>query len=121
MDTACWKVGADRAVNGILRACMILTSCHFGWFSFRWQGWDDPSVVPGREDYGDWKDVTGFGLVGKASFFPHMEDQWQELVDKKSADLDGEKYVYCLRDEDACCVEGDREVKVLSQCAALAL
>lgn len=38
MDTACWKVGADRAVNGILRACMILTSCHLDGFHFDGRG-----------------------------------------------------------------------------------
>jgi hypothetical protein len=53
--------------------------------------------------------VKGFGLAGDVSFFPHMHDQWQSLVEEKTAERSDEEKVYCLTDEDACCVEGKRK------------
>jgi len=77
--------------------------------------------VPGREQYEDWTDLKGFGLVGEASFFPHMGDQWQELVDAKLLERGDKRSVYCLRDDQVCCIEGKkRQIDVISSCAVLA-
>jgi hypothetical protein len=79
------------------------------------QGWDDPSVVPGKEAYEDWTGVKGFGLVGSSSFFPHMGDRWQDLVNEKKSDIATDSEVYCLRDDEICCVDGSsRSISVLS-------
>ena len=73
------------------------------------KGWDDPSIVPGKGTYADWKGVRGFGMVGNASFFPHMEQQWMRLVAEKQKELasPAKDEVICLRDEDVCCVDGE--------------
>merc|ERR1711924_5156 len=42
-----------------------------------WKEWDDPSVVPGKETYGDWADSKGLGAAGRTSLFPHMTEEWQ--------------------------------------------
>ena len=39
-----------------------------------WKGWDNPSVVPGKETYDDWLDCQGFQFVDRTSIFPHMGD-----------------------------------------------
>ena len=66
-----------------------------------WKGWDDPSVVPGKETYDDWLECKGFQFAGTSSFFPHMDDQWEDLVKEKTKSVDG---LYCLREEEVCCV-----------------
>lgn len=66
-------------------------------------------MVPSRQNYADWKEVKGLGLVGDASFFPHMNDQWKALVGEKTGEQRDEGRVYCLRDEDTCCVEGKHQ------------
>ena len=71
-----------------------------------WKGWDDPRVVPGMEDYQDWVDVPGLGLVGNKAFFPHMDDTWNDLVKEKSALLENTS-VCALRDNEACYVDGN--------------
>lgn len=74
-----------------------------------WKGWDDPSIVPGKETYDDWKGIKGFGLAGNSSYFPHMTEQWQELVGEKQKELtkdDDSKVVHCLRDDQVCFVDG---------------
>ena len=91
----------------------MLVSIAYGWSGK--QGWDDPSVVPGMETYEDWKGVKGFALAGDSSYFPHMDDQWQSLVDTKRNDLEGSRNVYCLRDEEVCYVDGTKKsISVLS-------
>ena len=78
------------------------------------QGWDDPSVVPGKETYDDWKGVKGFSLAGDASFFPHMGEQWRPLVEEKRTELAGDN-VFCLRDDEVCYVNGsDKSIAVFS-------
>lgn len=62
------------------------------------------------ETYDDWKGVNGLDLVGGASFFPHMSDEWKDLVDEKQLELGD---VCCLRDEDVCLVTG-RQVSIIS-------
>jgi hypothetical protein len=69
-----------------------------------WKGWDDPSVVPNMESYENWKGVKGLGLVGKYSFFPHMDDQWNDLVQAKLTGLSS--IPICLGDGEVCLVNG---------------
>jgi hypothetical protein len=89
--------------------------------SLQYQGWDDPSVVPGKETYDDWKGVKGFGLVGDSSFFPHMGDQWKELVAEKQNGMPATSKVYCLRDEEVCCVDGrTKSIEIVSSSHTLA-
>jgi len=89
-----------------------------------WKEWDDPSVVPDRTNYEDWKGVAGLDLAGEnISIFPHMGDQWQDIVDVKIGQLEApvppdgatadskdsslsSPEVYCLRDDQVVCVNG---------------
>jgi hypothetical protein len=79
-----------------------------------WKEWDDCSVVPGREGYEDWRDVPGLRLAGPHSFFPHMSEAWQPLVDRRAREMKGSGAgsgrergaVVCLRDQDVCLVDG---------------
>lgn len=68
------------------------------------------------ETYNDWKGIKGLDLVGGASFFPHMSDEWKELTDNKKQELG---QVYCLRDEEVCLVDG-RGVSIVSADTSLA-
>ena len=80
--------------------------------------WDDPSVVPGKETYGDWKDASGLRAVGTASVFPHMADEWTDLADRKTKELleytsasssggtASPPTVFCIRDDQAYAVDG---------------
>jgi hypothetical protein len=94
-----------------------------------WKGWDDPSVVPGKETYQDWihkddadasseqsSNSLGLNLVGGASVFPHMSDDWLDLVQDKKESLPKEDgtLLYCLQEWDACCVEGSAKDVFLS-------
>jgi hypothetical protein len=72
-----------------------------------WKGWDDPRVVTGREDPQAWKGAPGLGLVGSLSFFPHMDDSWEELVSQKKNDI---PCVECLSEEAVLCVRGRDEM-----------
>jgi peptidase E len=74
-----------------------------------WKGWDEPSVVPGRETYNQWMDCKGFGFAGDDSIFPHMNDDWNMLVEEKRNAMTPEETVHCLREEDVCCIIGERE------------
>mmetsp|Transcript_27808 Transcript_27808/g.65347 ORF Transcript_27808/g.65347 Transcript_27808/m.65347 type:complete len:228 (-) Transcript_27808:1792-2475(-) len=81
-----------------------------------WKAWDDPSVVPGKETYGDWTDSRGLGTAGRTSFFPHMTEEWRDLTERKTKELlrDGaaadtgrsDASVFCLRDDQAFAVDG---------------
>ncbi|KAL7532251.1 hypothetical protein ACHAWF_004063 [Thalassiosira exigua] len=75
-----------------------------------WKGWDDPSVVPGKQSYDDWLDCPGFGFVGDRSFFPHMSDDWIDLIKEKSDAQTSELSLSCLREEDAFCVVGGKKL-----------
>lgn len=80
-----------------------------------WKGWDDPSIVPGRETYQDWHNVPGLQLVPEA-YFPHYEAKWSNLVKEKSSELIGraEIDVRCLADDQVCYVNGEtRTVRLL--------
>ena len=67
------------------------------------QGWDDPSIVPGRETYDDWKGQLGLDLAKGASFFPHMNDEFETLVSNKKEELnesiEGDAIVHALEDD----------------------
>lgn len=81
-----------------------------------WKGWDDPSVVEGRETYNDWLDCKGFEFSGNCiSYFPHMSDDWTDLIEEKVKEqgLDKES-LFCLREEDACCVIGSKKLAFLA-------
>lgn len=81
------------SAGAILVGAHMQTAC--------WKGWDDPRVVPDRPTYEDWAEVSGLGLVGAASFFPHMEQLWEALVEEKK--LQG---IVALREEDVMYVDG---------------
>ncbi|GKY99838.1 hypothetical protein MPSEU_000937600 [Mayamaea pseudoterrestris] len=85
------------SAGAILVGARMETAC--------WKGWDDPRVVLGMESYEDWKGTPGLSLVGQYSFFPHMDDQWNELVNDKSASLAPSTPI-CLRDSEVCQVTG---------------
>lgn len=71
-----------------------------------WKGWDNPAVVPERETHEDWAGYRGMGFAGEAAIFPHMDDVWDDLVEEKKQQLGAESTVYCLREWEACCVDG---------------
>jgi len=95
-----------------------------------WKGWDDPTVVPGKEHYEDWKGDYGMNLVVGASIFPHMNQDWESTVEEKwsilgrqeeihgkrldSIESDGaiteeedtRRNLFCLQEGDVCCVDG---------------
>jgi len=79
-----------------------------------WKGWDDPSVVPEKETYEDWLDCTGFEFSGSRSFFPHMSNDWKELVEEKIKSQNLGEGVCCLREEDAYCVIGEKKVSFMA-------
>ena len=76
------------------------------------QEWDDPSVVPGKETYKDWKDTKGLDASGKTSWFPHMTEEWQELTEEKTKTLlesttaSSSSTVICVRDDQAFGIDG---------------
>jgi hypothetical protein len=115
-------------VEGFGTICCLIHFCNL---SLNLKGWDDPSIVAGRETYQDWKHVQGLSLVGCTSFFPHMEDHWQSVVNDRTKELieyldyeneGGSSYdfkllptVCCLSDEQACLVEGEKQsIQVVS-------
>ncbi len=71
-----------------------------------WKGWDDPSVVPNRETYDDWIGTKGFTFSGSVSYFPHMSDDWIEMVHEKVEKQESDKTTCCLREEEVCCITG---------------
>jgi|AntRauTorckE5430_2_1112549.scaffolds.fasta_scaffold00556_2 hypothetical protein len=73
-----------------------------------WKGWDDPTVVPGKESYENWKGDVGLNVAGVASFFPHMSDDWIDLIDRKKGTLPADSDLYSLQEWDACCIEGSQ-------------
>lgn len=70
-----------------------------------WKGWDDPSIVPSKETYEDWQRHPGLSMVGSQCFFPHMNDDWESLVEEKRTGISDA--VVCLGEFDACCVDGN--------------
>ena len=63
-----------------------------------------------RLAFGDWAGYVGLGFAGDAAFFPHMDDVWEELVEEKQQQMGEESAtVYCLREWEACCVDGEAE------------
>ena len=97
--TAATTVYCGKSAGAILAGAKIETAT--------WKGWDDPSVVPGRESYDAWGGVSGLNLLGGSSVFPHMGEQWESLVAEKTVDLDG--HVYCISDSHICLVDGNQQ------------
>jgi hypothetical protein len=81
-----------------------------------WKEWDDPSIVPEKQSYSHWLNCQGMEFVGQHSFFPHMSDAWSETVHERVErhNLVGSNSVYCLREQDACCVMGERQLAFLT-------
>jgi len=103
-------VYCGNSAGAIVMGAFLETAC--------WKGWDDPSIVPGMETYDDWKNVEGLGMVGDMSFFPHMSEEWESLVDEKLKDLTLQ--VSCLGEEDVYCVDGStKQTRVVSAPAAV--
>jgi peptidase E len=89
------------SAGAIIAGASMETAC--------WKGWDNPSVVAGRETYDDWKGVAGLSLVDKTAFFPHhVEAQWSNVVADNGSELKDRTGVAtcCLRDEQVCYVDG---------------
>ena len=75
------------------------------------QEWDDPSVVPGKETYGDWVDTSGLDATGKVSWFPHMTEEWRDMTEQKTKALlestdATQSSVKLIRDDQAYVVDG---------------
>jgi peptidase E len=92
-------VYCGASAGAILTGQSIQTAC--------WKEWDDPRIVPDMETYEAWKDVEGLGLIGDASIFPHMDDEWEDMVNEKEKEIDSE--VYCLTDADVFLVDGSTQ------------
>jgi peptidase E len=98
-------VYCGSSAGAILAGARVETAC--------WKGWDDPRVVADRPQADDWIGAPSLGLVGPHSFFPHMNDSWNDLVAEKQPTLSAQ--AYCLRDEDVLCVRGlDRSCRLTS-------
>ena len=104
--------GPDGAVYCGKSAGAIVAGSHVS--TATWKGWDDPSVVPGKETYDDWLDCNGFGFAGNHSFFPHMSDDWQDVVEENVEAQNLGSNVYCLREENVCCVIGDKKLSFIN-------
>lgn len=96
-------VYCGSSAGAILVGQRVETAC--------WKGWDDPRVVAGREYPEDWEGVPGLGLVGDASFFPHMDECWNDLVESKKQTL---TRVECLNESDVLCVRGPEQSRWLA-------
>ena len=70
------------------------------------QGWDDPSIIEGRDCSSNWIGVRGLDLIGGAAVFPHMSSDYDELLDEQAKSL-GFPLV-CLSDEESCWIEDGR-------------
>lgn len=103
-------VYCGSSAGAIVAGASIETAC--------WKGWDDPTVVPGRNGYKDWKNVTGLRLVGATSIFPHMEDRWADTVRERQEKL--REPVLCLRDDEALCVSGHKQLAYVTKGAQIA-
>ena len=97
-------VYCGSSAGAILVGQYVETAC--------WKGWDDPRIVPGREKREDWNGVPGLGLVGKLSFFPHMDDSWTDLVAEKKKTL---STVECLKEESVLCIRGDEKTLTMME------
>jgi len=80
-----------------------------------WKELDNPSVVPGRETYKDWTDIQGLDITGGDSFFPHMEENWKEMVGHRTNQLYDSgnstqtSSLHCIRNSDAYVVDGQQQ------------
>ncbi len=98
-STTAATVYCGKSAGAILAGAKIETAT--------WKGWDDPSVVPGRESYDAWRGISGLDLLGGASIFPHMTEQWESLVTEKTVGFDS--HVYCISDSQMCLVDGEQQ------------
>ena len=71
-------------------------------------------VRTGKETYDEWLDCKGFEFSGNSSFFPHMSDDWKDTVEENVRSQGLGNSVYCLREEDACCVIGNKKISLVT-------
>lgn len=76
-------------------------------------------MVPSLENYDDWKEIPGLDIAGGNSIFPHMSDDWLDLVEKMRSTLppnqSGVVELHCLQEWEACCIEGSKKDIFISQ------
>lgn len=72
-----------------------------------WKGWDDPSVVPGREKYENWSTIPGLNITGGCSVFPHMNTEWEQLICEKKKSHGHP--VYCISDAEVLLIDGSKK------------
>ena len=91
-------VYCGSSAGAILMGAYMETAC--------WKGWDNPQVVPGREEYEDWEGIPGLDLASGCSFFPHMETTWETLVSEKRNELpkEAEEKLVCLNEDSVFCI-----------------
>mmetsp|Transcript_28093 Transcript_28093/g.39500 ORF Transcript_28093/g.39500 Transcript_28093/m.39500 type:complete len:408 (+) Transcript_28093:129-1352(+) len=95
-----WAVYCGKSAGAIIAGSKVETAT--------WKGWDDPSVVPGMEIYADWKSVGSLDMAGGDSFFPHMSEEWTDLVGDKRKEVQ-DSFVHTLREEEAYCIDGHKK------------
>merc|ERR1711862_168672 len=107
-----------KSAGAIIAGTYIKTAC--------WKQWDDPSIVPNMESYNDWDDNEYYGLdfyfnnkKKRFMFFTHMNDEWNDLIQKKKKELkkdnsnkdDDDSVVdvdlITLRDDEVFCIMDD--------------
>ena len=62
--------------------------------------------------------MPGLDVAGGDSIFPHMSDDWLDLVEKKKSTLPPNKsgeQLHCLQEWEACCIEGSIKDIFVSQ------
>lgn len=79
-----------------------------------WKGWDDPSVAGELDADKVWADeanLRGMGLVmPDTAFFPHYNETFSELVDRRRSELDKDTRLVCLtNDDEVIYVSGEEE------------
>ena len=99
ISTTATTVYCGRSAGAILAGAKIETAT--------WKRRNDPSVVPGRESYDAWRGISGLDLLGGASIFPHMAEQWESLVGEKMVGFNS--HVYCISDSQMCLVDGEQQ------------
>ena len=70
-----------------------------------WKGWDDPNVVPPDEK----TSYKGLSFVGNTVFFPHMNDDWNDLIHEKEEAILPNNLV-TLEDAEVCCIYGSEKI-----------
>lgn len=68
-------------------------------------------MVDEKPTYDDWANVEGFSFAGEYSIFPHMSDEWEDLIkEKKKANPELYSSVVALRENEGLSVNGEEKV-----------